>query len=120
LISTSRQLQIFSSLAIVRELCMEHLNIGQSVIPYDILTTVFLYELQGKNITIKELFLKLPFSDMGIRYHLKSLIDDGWIEVCQTNEDRRVREIRSQAKLKQEMSLLAKRLNEIFPPQRVT
>ena len=111
-----QQLAAIEALEKIRALCMKHLSIGQSVIPYDILTVVFQAELNGSPITVKELLLKLPFSDMGIRYHLKRLIADDWIEITPVAGDKRRRIIKSKEKLIDQMNCLTSELNKIFPP----
>jgi len=110
-----QQLAAIEALEKIRALCIKHLDISQSVIPYDILTVVYQAELSGNSITVKELLLKLPFSDMGIRYHLKKLIADDWIEIVPTTGDKRRRIIKSREKLTEQMNCLTTELNKIFP-----
>jgi len=45
----------------------------------------------NERISIKGLFSKLPFSDMGIRYHFERLVKDGWIELTPDRTDGRVK-----------------------------
>ena len=60
-----RVIEIFKH---IRELSTEHLPVDHSFIPYDILLQVIAAYEVNERISIKGLFSKLPFSDMGIRY----------------------------------------------------
>ena len=60
-----------------------------SFIPYDIL--VFLYKAHANEqaINLKEFFLLFKHSEMGVRYHLKRLVSDGWITLVENPKDHR-------------------------------
>ena len=75
----------------IRELTNEHLPVDHSFIPYDILLQVCAAHEMNERISIKGLFSKLPFSDMGIRYHFERLVKDGWIELTPDQTDGRVK-----------------------------
>ncbi len=75
----------------IRELSHEHLPVDHSFIPYDILLQVCASHAANERISVKGLFSKLPFSDMGIRYHFDRLVKDGWIELTPDQTDGRVK-----------------------------
>lgn len=114
-LSKLQQLAAIKALEEIRALCIKHLQISQSIIPYDILTAVFQADLSGNPITVKELLLKLPFSVMGIRYHLNKLIVEEWIELVGATGDKRRKIIKPREKLIQRMNDLTDGLNKFFP-----
>ena len=57
-----------------------HLPLGGSLIAYNLLLNLYLCQLRDELPTVKSLFASIAHSDMGIRYHLRKLLDDGWIE----------------------------------------
>ena len=75
----------------IRELSHEHLPVDHSFIPYDILMQVCASHSANERISVKGLFSKLPFSDMGIRYHFDRLVKEGWIELAPDQTDGRVK-----------------------------
>ena len=75
----------------IRDLSHEHLPVDHSFIPYDILLQVCASHAANERISVKGLFSKLPFSDMGIRYHFDRLVKDGWIELTPDQTDGRVK-----------------------------
>ena len=109
-----QQLQLLKSLSTIRAGCIDHLGISHSVIPYDILTEVIRSELEGKQYSVKQLFAKLPYSDMGVRYHIRQLTTEGWIETNPSQDDHRVKTIRSKEKLRIQFALLSESLNSVF------
>ena len=64
---------------------------GGSLIAYKLLINLYLYKQQGEELTVKSLFASIPFSDMGIRYHLRRLLRDGWIELQPSIRDKRTK-----------------------------
>ena len=68
-----------------------HLPLGGSLIAYRLLLNLYLIQLQGESPTVKSLFATIPFSDMGIRYHLRRLLDAGWMELKPSETDKRTK-----------------------------
>lgn len=62
-----------------------------SVIPFHILFLVGSSYFDGKTLSLKSLLTDTPFSEMGIRTHLKYLIDNELIYISDSNEDGRVK-----------------------------
>ena len=73
----------------IRKISQRNLPVSTSFIPYDIL--VFLYKAytDQQPVNLKEFFLQFKHSEMGVRYHLKHLIDDGWISLSEHPNDKR-------------------------------
>jgi hypothetical protein len=69
----------------------KHLPLGASMIAYNLLLNLRLSQQNGETSTIKSLFASIPYSDMGIRYHLRQLLDNGWMELEPSDKDRRTR-----------------------------
>ena len=114
ILTKPQHLKMMQSLSTIRAECVKHLAIGHSLIPYDILTEVIESELNGEELSIKQLFAKLPYSDMGIRYHIRQLTTKGWIVTNETKCDKRVKTIHSQEKLRVQFGLLRKALNSVL------
>lgn len=108
------QLHLLRALSSIRAGCIKHLHIGHSLIPYDILVEVIQFELEHKELSLKELFCRLPYSEMGIRYHIQKLTIEGWIETNGSNADKRVKNIRPKEMLRIEFALLGKSLKSLL------
>ena len=104
------QLRTLKLLLTVRLECSKHLGVSHSLILFDIFTELMNSELEGKELSVKQLFGKLPYSDMGIRYHIRQLTADGWIETNPTKKDHRVKTIHSKEKLRVQFALLSESL----------
>jgi len=85
------QLEIASLLKKANTLSAEHLPLGGSLVAYELLLNLYLHHSRGEQVTIKALFAGIPYSDMGIRYHLRKLISDGWLELQTAQHDKRTR-----------------------------
>jgi len=90
------------------------LPIGHSFIPFDILLAVVKSNAEGDDLTVKALFTALPYSDMGIRYHFRTLIKSGWIELHNGDKDTRIRRVKPTDKLLKRFALLSQQLKPIF------
>ena len=95
-----------------RTLSAEHLPIGHSFIPYDLLLQVCFHDISApeEQLNIKSLFASLPYSDMGMRYHLRRLIDNGWINIDSNDSDPRMRRVTPTAKTLGGFDAIAKEL----------
>lgn len=73
----------------IRKISKENLPVDTSFIPYDIL--MFLYKAHANKqiINLKDFFQFFSCSEMGVRYHLKRLINEGWISLADNPADRR-------------------------------
>lgn len=69
----------------------KYLPLGASLIAYNLLLNLRLSQQNGETTTVKSLFAGIPYSDMGIRYHLRQLLDDGWMELKPSDKDKRTR-----------------------------
>ena len=83
--------EVLETLNRTREVTREHLPIDHSFIPFDILLHVFAAHTRNERLSVKGLFAKLPFSDMGIRYHFDKLVTAGWITLTPDETDGRVK-----------------------------
>lgn len=107
-----QQEAVISLLASIRQQSNVHLPIGHSFIPYDILLAVIEGSHKNEELTVKALFTSLPYSDMGLRHHFKRLIENGWIELHATNNDKRVKQVKPTEKLTNRFTSLS---NSIKP-----
>jgi DNA-binding MarR family transcriptional regulator len=90
------------------------LPVGHSFIPYDILLAVIRGNAEGEELTVKALFTTLPYSDMGIRYHFRTLIKSGWIELHNGDKDTRIKRVKPTEKLIKRFALLSQQLKLLF------
>lgn len=108
------QTSLLGALSEVRVQTAEFLPIGHSLIPLDILLTVLKGNENGDDLKIKELFANLPYSDMGIRYHLRTLIKNGWLSLHNGDKDTRVKRIKATDKLIERFDELSDSLAHLF------
>lgn len=94
----------------IREQAIGLLPIGQSFIPYDIIITVIVASTNGHNVSVKTLFKSMPYSDMGLRYHFRKLISDGWLQLVPSTVDKRVKEVHPSEKLLTNFESLSSKL----------
>ena len=104
-VAVSQHYCVVSTLVFIRKQSINHLPIGHSFIPYDILITVVESHTNNEELTVKALFASLPYSDMGLRYHFRKLLNDGWIELQPMNGDKRVKQIKPTEKLSNQFGL---------------
>ena len=109
-----QQQSVVATLALIRKHSAAHLPIGHSFIPYDILITVVDSFTSNKDLTVKALFATLPYSDMGLRYHFRKLVDTGWIELHAVNGDARVKQVKPTEKLSKQFGLLTANLSPLL------
>lgn len=105
---------VINTLAEVRKQTTVLLPIGHSFIPFDILLSVMKGNEDGEDLTVKALFTALPYSDMGIRYHFRSLIKNGWIELHNGDVDTRIKRVKPSEKLIKRFALLSHQLKPIL------
>lgn len=78
-----------------------HQPLRGSLIAYKLLMNLYICQLNGEQPTVKSLFASIPYSDMGIRYHLRKLLDDGWMELKPAPADKRTKVYVPTAKFEQ-------------------
>jgi len=81
------------------DLIKNHLAVGHSLIPAELLLKTFHCDCAGDDLTIKKLLHTGTFSDMGNRYHYKQLIEKGWLDVKNSDLDSRVKLVKATDKL---------------------
>ena len=106
-VEIKRQQCVVMSLKVIRVESASHLPIGHSFIPYDILVTIVEHFTNNKELTVKALFASLPYSDMGLRYHFRKLVQSGWIELHAIDGDARVKQIKPTEKLTKHFEMLS-------------
>jgi hypothetical protein len=110
--SENQQQCVVATLALIRKQSNAYLPIGHSFIPFDILVTVIESFTSNKELTVKALFATLPYSDMGLRYHFRKLLETGWIELHSVSGDARVKQVKPTDKLEKHFESLS---HSIFP-----
>jgi len=91
-----------------------HLPFRASTIPFEILIRVTLHTLRNDPYSVKQLMLDLPYSSMGIRNHLRSLIEHEWLVLSPGTEDRRCKTLTASPQAIEALRTLL--LNERQPP----
>jgi hypothetical protein len=109
-----QQKNIAEFLHLSREVSAQHLPIGHSFIPFDLLLQVCLHEVryQDQPLSMKALFASLPYSDMGVRYHLRRLIENEWIVIDKNDMDPRMRSVSATDKTFTQFATIADYLAE--------
>lgn len=82
-------IRIIDLITSIRKISQRNLPITTSFIPYDILVYLYKAYTDKQHVNLKEFFLQFKHSEMGVRYHLKQLIDDGWISLSENPNDKR-------------------------------
>ena len=80
---------IIHLIAQIRKISQQHLPVTTSFIPYDILVCLYKSHVTQEQVNLKEFFLQFKHSEMGVRYHLNQLMDDGWISLAENPADKR-------------------------------
>lgn len=106
----SQPIQFVRLLEGMRQHTSALLPVGHSFLPYDILLAVIRGNSEGEELTVKALFTTLPYSDMGIRYHFRTLIKSGWIELHNGDKDTRIKRVKPTEKLIKRFALLSQQL----------
>jgi hypothetical protein len=80
--------------------------LDNSFIPFDILFKIGIAHFENQELTLKSLFTGLPHSEMGIRYHFRRLLANGWIELHPSKTDRRTKLVTATPRLLDQLMLL--------------
>ena len=81
--------RVIESIKSIRDQAGAVLDVKASMIRLDILIAVMRAYAASETLNVKGLFAELPFSDMGLRYHFRELLDTGWIVMKTSDEDAR-------------------------------
>jgi hypothetical protein len=90
----------------------ELLPLDNSFISFDLLFKIGLAHIENDELTLKVLFAGLPHSEMGMRYHFRRLLANGWIEVQPSPHDRRSKRVIATCKLLEQLAQLDQRFAE--------
>ncbi len=112
--NSHKKYEFVSSLNKLREEISKLLPINNSFIRYDLLNLVMLYELEGKELSFKELYTSVNHSDIGIRNNVIKLQEAGWVEVTESKHDGRSRVIAATDKLHRCYEQLSDALRSTF------
>ena len=88
---------------------------GPTLIPLDIMVAVIQASRDAHPVTMKQLCAVLPYSVTGIRYNLKQLIEDGWLNKARHQEDRRAVHLLPTELGKGALSEVCERLSDYRP-----
>jgi hypothetical protein len=105
-------IHIIQFLLVIRKTSASCLPIGHSFIPYDILIHVLHSHFIDEPLTVKCLFSRLTFSEMGTRSHFNRLIKNGWIKLNVDCKDSRTRICSPSQKLLTQFTLISKSIKK--------
>jgi hypothetical protein len=97
----------------IRNEISKRLPIDNSLIPLDLL----LVSAAGNDLghhSVKSLFISLPHSSMGLRYHFQQLIDLNLLELYFSEEDKRVKIVVPSNLLKEKIQLITHEIRNIY------
>ncbi|CAN1502655.1 hypothetical protein MCEKH45_00547 [Methylophilaceae bacterium] len=83
--------KILNDLIALRHWCAGNLPIENSYVAYDLLLIVAEASTANRKLTVKNLFNSAPHSYTAVRMHYKRLVNDGWFELVEDEQDRRVK-----------------------------
>lgn len=73
--------------------------IRNSSIVFDLILIVNHYNLINQNLTLKKIFLSLPYSENGIRKQIRHLVKFGWLDIYKSRIDGRIKLVKPSKKL---------------------
>ena len=71
--------RVIESIKSIRDQAGAVLDVKASMIRLDILIAVMRAYAASETLNVNGLFAELHYSDMGLRYHFRELLDTGWI-----------------------------------------
>lgn len=98
--TTSDQFQALTELVRIRYRRIwedAHLPVFASLLGYDVVLLLAQLYLQARTVSLKEIYLSLPYSENAIRLYMQKLQRSGWIELVSA-ADRRFRNVQPTAK----------------------
>jgi DNA-binding MarR family transcriptional regulator len=98
----------------LRAWCIENLPIDNSLIAYDLLLLLSIHHYSNGHITVKQLFVSMPYSYTAIRIHYQRYVTDGWIEHYSDEKDRRIKYVRPTQKFIETINLFTLTAGELF------
>jgi DNA-binding MarR family transcriptional regulator len=87
---------------------------GGSSISEEITLKVLDAYFSGAELSVKNLFVDLPYSVMGIRHNFDRLLKDNWIECKKSDKDARVRLVFPTDNLLEKINLLSENFEKTF------
>ncbi len=75
---------------------------------------VALAHMKSEELSVKALFNSLPYSDMGIRHHLRQLKMDAWLEIHPSMVDKRRKMVVPSEKLLTRLSVVEQTFFELI------
>ena len=101
-------------LLVIRKISASNLPIGHSSIPYDLLLNVLDSYYMDEPLSVKGLFSRISFSEMGTRSHFNRLIKNDWIKLEVDGEDSRVRVCIPSEKLLDQFTVIYKGIKSCY------
>ena len=83
--------KILNSLIALRHWCTGNLPIENSYVAYDLLLIVAEASTANRKLMVKNLFNSAPHSYTAVRMHFKRLVNDGWFELVEDEQDGRLK-----------------------------
>jgi len=71
-----------------------HLPIYRSLLGRDLMLVIASLHLHKRELSLKEIYLDLPYSENAIRLHLRRLANEDWIALPRRTGDKRLRQIK--------------------------
>lgn len=96
----------------------KHLPFRTSTIPFEIILKVSIRTLKNESYGVKDLMVDLPYSNMGIRNHLRTLITDGWLTLSPNDDDRRCRNLKASERCLEALRAFLETGHDPPPPPR--
>jgi len=75
----------------IRKVLKMHFPFCKSMISLDIVLVILNAKLKSEDMVVKTLFASMDFSRTGIRYHFDTLVNDGWVDIHQSTDDKRLK-----------------------------
>lgn len=108
--------RFFQNLLAVRQWEDAHLPLDGSLLAYDLLTVVAHHTMLGQALNLKQLNTELNYSEAGVRKQLKRFIAQGWLELKNNKNDKRVKFIYATSRLLKILTKHQQLLSRTYPP----
>jgi hypothetical protein len=97
----------------LRRAISKSLPIENSLIPLDLLLEASIGN-DLNNHSIKSLFISLPHSNMGLRYYFQQLIDSNFLEINNSETDKRIKIVAPSYLLKKQLQEISQHVHDIY------